>query len=152
MSEETWDAPGHESRRGFLNAALGFFTLTVTLGVLYPVGMFLWPRGQKAVTGGATAMKLPLAEVPIGEAKFFRFLNKPAVVIRPNEQEAVALSAVCTHLGCIVKWSEGKEEFDCPCHGGRFDIRGAVLGGPPPKPLTAFTARVEDEYLVIEEA
>ncbi|MBI4827783.1 MAG: Rieske (2Fe-2S) protein [Nitrospinae bacterium] len=117
-----------------------------------PVGMFLWPRGQKTAAGRATAMKLPLAEVPVGEAKFFRFLNKPAVVIRPNEQEAVALSAVCTHLGCIVKWSESKGEFDCPCHGGRFDAKGAVLGGPPPKPLTAYAARIEDEYLVIEEA
>jgi nitrite reductase/ring-hydroxylating ferredoxin subunit len=47
----------------------------------------------------------------------------------------VALSAVCTHLGCVVAWQDQAGEFLCPCHGGRFSADGQVLGGPPPKPL-----------------
>jgi len=141
-----------DSRRGFLNAALGFFTTVAAIGVLYPVGMFLWPQREKGVAEGGKSMKIPLAEVPIGEAKFVRFFNKPTVVVRPNEQELVALSAVCTHLGCIVKWKDDTQQLFCPCHGGVFDIKGAVIGGPPPSPLVAYAARVEDEYIVIEEA
>lgn len=144
--------PASETRRGFLNAALGLFSALSVLGVSYPVGMYLWPREKKSAANGARVMKLPLAEAPIGDAKFIRFLNKPTVIIRPNEQEIVALSAVCTHLGCIVKWKESSQELFCPCHGGRFDTKGAVLGGPPPAPLTSFVAAVEDEYIVIREA
>lgn len=135
-----------------MNAVLGLFSLISAIGVVYPVGIFLWPRRRKAGGAAVRSIKIPLSDVPIGDAKFVRFLNKAAVIIHPNEQELLALSAICTHLGCIVKWSDSKKEFFCPCHGGRFDMRGNVLGGPPPAPLVSFTVRVEDEYIVIEEA
>ncbi len=47
-----------------------------------------------------------------------------------------AFSASCSHLGCLVGWDSRKEEFLCPCHGGRYDINGNVIGGPPPAALT----------------
>ncbi|HYL44671.1 MAG TPA: Rieske 2Fe-2S domain-containing protein [Ktedonobacteraceae bacterium] len=40
--------------------------------------------------------------------------------------EIVAVSAACTHMGCIVKWHDSDRKFHCPCHGGLFTEYGMV--------------------------
>jgi Rieske Fe-S protein len=42
---------------------------------------------------------------------------------------------VCTHFGCVVRWVESEGTYKCPCHEGRFDANGEVLGGPPTRRL-----------------
>lgn len=54
-----------------------------------------------------------------------------------------ALSGTCTHLGCQVRWDIDTTRFRCPCHGGAFDAQGAVLEGPPPRPLDRVDVRLE---------
>jgi Rieske Fe-S protein len=64
--------------------------------------------------------------------------------------QPLVLSATCTHLGCTVQWDAGTGEFRCPCHGGRFAPDGAVLGGPPPRPLRRLRANVRDGRVTAE--
>ncbi len=65
-------------------------------------------------------------------------------VKRVKEDKIIAISAGCTHLGCIVTWDEDQKIFKCPCHDGRFDADGKVISGPPPAPLKRHLAKIED--------
>jgi len=56
-------------------------------------------------------------------------------VHRDESGELHALSARCTHLGCIVNWNSGERTWDCPCHGSRFAVDGEVIMGPAVSPL-----------------
>jgi menaquinol-cytochrome c reductase iron-sulfur subunit len=57
----------------------------------------------------------------------------------------------CTHLGCNYSLDPEKKVFRCPCHTGFFDLKtGAVLGGPPPRPLDTLAVKVEDGVLYAE--
>jgi menaquinol-cytochrome c reductase iron-sulfur subunit len=71
----------------------------------------------------------------------------------PGEGEgstAVVLSPICTHMGCNVEWSDEKQRFLCPCHGGQYTADGRNVAGPPPRPLDRLAARVEDGVLKIQ--
>lgn len=64
-------------------------------------------------------------------------------------REYVAMSNICTHLGCRVRWIADREQFYCPCHDGVFDKEGNVVSGPPPRPLDRYEAKVENDQLLI---
>jgi menaquinol-cytochrome c reductase iron-sulfur subunit len=56
----------------------------------------------------------------------------------------VAISTRCAHLGCPVRYIQASAKFVCPCHGGIYDDKGAVEGGPPVRPLDRFYTRVRN--------
>ena len=56
-------------------------------------------------------------------------LTKHAVY-RDDQGRLHTVSAVCTHMGCIVGWNPTESTWDCPCHGSRFDPYGKVVNGP----------------------
>jgi menaquinol-cytochrome c reductase iron-sulfur subunit len=59
--------------------------------------------------------------------------------------------ARCTHLGCTYAWVKENGVFQCPCHYGRFDPRtGAVVSGPPPRPLIRLETKIEADVLYTE--
>jgi Rieske Fe-S protein len=57
-------------------------------------------------------------------------------VYRDEDGTAHAVSARCTHMGCLVRFNAAETSWDCPCHGSRFDVDGTVLEGPAVRPLT----------------
>jgi len=61
----------------------------------------------------------------------------------------IALSSRCAHLGCSVRYVEAAERFVCPCHGGVYNFRGQVAGGPPVRPLDRFYTFEHDGYVYI---
>ena len=83
----------------------------------------------------------------IGEAgkslAYVRTRN-PAIDTEPEDQwnHWIALSSRCMHLGCPVRWVDAAARFACPCHGGVYNIRGQVAGGPPVRPLDRFYTRL----------
>jgi cytochrome b6-f complex iron-sulfur subunit len=101
--------------------------------VLYPVYRYLAPRSN---TGASARVTIPEKDVPEGAARFFEYAGSSAVLVRKKGGELVALSAVCTHLGCIVQWEKDKQDFLCPCHAGHYTPDGVVTAGPPPRPLS----------------
>ena len=70
----------------------------------------------------------------------------PAIDTEPEDQynHYIALSSRCMHLGCPVRYVAAAERFICPCHGGVYDFRGMVVGGPPVRPLDRFYTRVHN--------
>ena len=70
-----------------------------------------------------------------GQGKILKLDGKRVAAYRDPDGHATVLSAVCTHLGCIVRWNETEKSWDCPCHGSRFDPTGKVIAGPAESPL-----------------
>lgn len=70
-------------------------------------------------------------------------------LLTEDGRDFVAMSNICTHLGCRVRWIAEQGQFFCPCHNAVFDKEGSVVEGPPPRPLDRFEVRVEEGTLYI---
>jgi cytochrome b6-f complex iron-sulfur subunit len=64
-----------------------------------------------------------------------------------DEQGLYAISAVCTHLGCAVNFA--KDQFECPCHGSRYNAAGYVLKGPARLALNYLALTLSPEGAVV---
>lgn len=64
-------------------------------------------------------------------------------LIRSEDGGFLALSLICSHLGCSVLWEKEKNQFICPCHSSAFDRFGNVLNSPAPRPLDYFPVIIE---------
>jgi glycine/D-amino acid oxidase-like deaminating enzyme/nitrite reductase/ring-hydroxylating ferredoxin subunit len=76
-----------------------------------------------------------VAEVAPGTAAVVRVRGSRCAVYRDEDGTVHAVSARCTHLGCLVAFNAAETTWECPCHGSRFDVDGAVLQGPAVRPL-----------------
>jgi Rieske Fe-S protein len=72
-----------------------------------------------------------------GEAAILKIDGNNVAGYRDEEGHLHAVSAACTHMGCLVGFNENDRTWDCPCHGSRFALSGEVIHGPAVKPLQA---------------
>lgn len=68
------------------------------------------------------------------------------------EGQIVAVSTICTHLGCIPNWLQGDKKFKCPCHGSGFYMNGVNFEGPAPRPLERYKIQLEGEWIVVDKS
>jgi len=154
----------HLSRSDFVKVVTAFLGSIMGLVVGIPAISYLISPARKGSAADDWIPLGPLENYPIGVPTLFSFtrtkvngwertVNSYGVfVIRKSEQEATVLSNKCTHLSCRVNWIEADQHFFCPCHDAQFGIDGEVLGGPPPRPLDAYTGedvKIEEGNLFI---
>jgi len=70
-------------------------------------------------------------------------------VVREKEGGIYAISAVCTHLGCLTRWNENTGVIACPCHGTKFAKTGNVIEGPSSKTLPRFSISLNENNEII---
>lgn len=78
------------------------------------------------------------------------FPNGKFYLARLQDGSFLALSRVCTHLGCTVPWVADEDRFVCPCHASAFDIRGDVLSPPAPRALDFHPVRIENAIVKVD--
>jgi Rieske Fe-S protein len=118
------------TRRGF-NKWFGAASAAALAGAL----VAYW---QKHKPGYPAKTIAQAGEIPVGGSKIFTYPadDRPCFLLRSAEDTYVAFSRLCTHHSCPVFYQPADHIFTCPCHGGVFSAtNGAVLDGPPPKPL-----------------
>lgn len=127
-----------QTRRSFLDWMVALGTVVTSGAMAVPGLMYLWPaaRGgesEKVEVDGADRLAA-------GQATTIQVGSQVVIVVRTRSAYR-AFSAVCTHLGCLVRWDPDGKEFLCPCHAAVFDENGKVVSGPPPAPLPEFTVK-----------
>ncbi len=117
------------------------------------VGRFLYPANGPE---RSWLFVMGTGELGSDEAVVFRTPNgSPVNITRlgPSDDDIVALSSTCPHLGCQVHWEAHNNRYFCPCHNGIFDTTGKATGGPPAdagQSLLEYPVRVEDDLVFIE--
>lgn len=156
----TQTQPDVPSRRSFFAGLLAVASATVGALLAVPLVRFaLYPVLARTTEKSwsdvgkidefqnitAPVQKLVKIEERDGWRKTIR--EEPVYVTKDQKGGIVVLSAVCTHLGCSVRWVGDQNEFVCPCHGGTYSASGKLLGGPPPRGLDHLETKVEEGVL-----
>lgn len=162
MAGEQEKQPPKLDRREALTAigvwsVVGVMAATLGVpGIRFFVGSSLEPEAEHWVEAGPVEELSPSTF----QAVRYRFRSKDAwreverkglLYVRSREDGSIlALSAVCTHLGCLVRWREADQIFACPCHVGIYDAEGNVVSGPPPRPLEHLATKVDNGTLLVK--
>ena len=75
-------------------------------------------------------------ELKAGNGTIIKSRGKKVAAYRTTTGKVLKVSAVCTHMGCLVRWNPAESTWDCPCHGSRFKPAGEVIAGPAEEPLS----------------
>ena len=133
----------------------------LSLGLVFSgfVSLFFLLPGKRPKKQPVQIAVLPEDELPVRGVKRLEFSLPPSSGRRPvsrrvflvkKDERLFALSARCSHLGCLVEWSRFRQRFVCPCHGGMYDDEGRVTQGPPPGPLARIPVSIREGRVYLE--
>jgi len=137
------------TRRGFLDIFIGICSAITATAVAIPSLLYLWPAA-KGGTGGNVEVK-GAKNLAAGESSILQVKGKAVLVVRTTSGFE-AYSAICTHLGCLVKWQSDSKEFHCPCHAAIFNSKGQVVSGPAPAPLPPYNVKEVGDKVFVSAA
>jgi Rieske Fe-S protein len=136
------------NRRKFLNTLLGIGGIGGVLSVFYPVFSYLIP--PKSSEPKVNSVKAGMnTGFPDNSSKIIKFGRQPVILVKTEDGQYKALSATCTHLGCIVQYKQDTKQIWCACHNGIYDLNGRNISGPPPKPLEEYDVKVVKDEIII---
>jgi menaquinol-cytochrome c reductase iron-sulfur subunit len=148
-------------RRSFLGVLIGGISAIVGGIMVVPLIRFAaWPVFHGG--GGADWFALgpvekftsetPVrADVEVRKHDGWRVsIAKQTVYVARTGDKLQVLSAVCTHLGCIVPWDDKTKKFACPCHSALYGPDGTRLSGPQPRGLDALPTKIENGTLYVK--
>ncbi|HEX3804189.1 MAG TPA: Rieske (2Fe-2S) protein [Solirubrobacteraceae bacterium] len=133
------------SAGGIAAAAFGLPALGFAIGPIFKRQPFQWqiagkPDDFTELNYVTKVLTIVEGIGQVGQSLAYMRKRDPAIDTEPHDQynNYIALSSRCMHLGCPVRYVEAAERFICPCHGGVYNFRGEVAGGPPVRPLDRF--------------
>lgn len=130
--------PAASARRRFLatlSGALAFLALP-------------WRRAQAKKVGLQLGQVAPLGHV--GGQATVTVKGREMLLIRDTPTSVRAINPMCTHKACKVFYKAQSNDLACKCHKSKFTLGGKVMGGPAPKPLQIYPARLNGQQIVIE--
>lgn len=125
-------------RKSFLKAIFYLILLLLGMIVFYPLISYLLYKEQKI---------LKVTFHP--DEQLLKVNFKRGVYVIKDGHGWYALSAHCTHLGCIINFDSKTGKFHCPCHGSAFDISGKRIAGPAKGPLSRLPLKFMDSGDII---
>ena len=143
-----WGADNYVTRREFTK-----FLVLVSGAAAVGNGYFVFQKQQRQTQSLPSLEVARVDELQPGQVKLFRYPTKDdtALLIRLASGEFAAYKQRCTHLSCPVHFAAARGRLECPCHNGAFDAAtGAVLEGPPPRPLPRIVLRITDGRIFAE--
>lgn len=140
-----------KTRRSFLwSTWMGLMGVVVAESV-WIVSRVLRPRGDPdRDDGNRIAIAGPVERFAPGSVTAFP--QGGFYLVRLEDGGFMALSRVCTHLGCTVPWVAEENRFVCPCHASAFDRRGDVVNPPAPRSLDRYEVRIENRIVKVNLA
>jgi len=137
------------NRRGFLKKLWGILGIVASVEVVAMSLSFLSPLESKNKRSGlhlkATGM---ISDIPNGSVLPFR--SGKFYLVRLEDGGFIALSLICSHLGCSVQWDKAENKFICPCHSSQFDIRGNVMSRPAPRALDYYPVIIREGEVLVD--
>lgn len=141
-----------ESRRRWLSRLLGTSLAATVVSFLYPVLRYVVPPMASEPSQSEVELEVKASEILPNTGRIVPFAGKAALLFRTASGELRALTATCTHLACTVQYRGERSDVWCACHNGVYDLNGANVSGPPPRPLTKLDVNVRGDRIVIRRA